>query len=80
VQAEANGTGGIQNPRLVHDELAVNPTRGADPTAAELGEGNSTVYVSDGSADVTGDDGDVILAVNSGGAVKTTTLADFSAL
>jgi hypothetical protein len=80
VQAEANGTGGIQNPRLVHDELAVNPTRGADPTAAELGEGNSAVYVSDGSGDVTGDDGDVILAVNSGGTVKTTTLADFSAL
>jgi len=80
VQAEANGTGGIQNPRLVHEELAVNPTRGADPTAAELGEGNSAVYVSDGSADVTGDDGDVILAVNSGGTVKTTTLADFSTL
>ena len=38
------------------------------------------IYVSDGSADVTGDDGDVILAVNSGGTTKTKILADFSAL
>lgn len=56
------------------------PTRGSDPGTAELNDGQTCIYVSDGSADVTGDDGDVILAVNSGGTIKTKILADFSAL
>jgi len=53
------------------------PTLSSDPW---LAEGTTKIYVSDGSADVTGDDGDVILAVNSGGTTKTKILADFSAL
>lgn len=59
---------------------AVHTQRSSDPGTSEIGDGEATIYVSDGTAQVTGDDGDVILAVNSGGTVKTTTLADFSAL
>jgi len=56
------------------------PTRGSDPGTSILTDGETAIYVSDGTADVTGDDGDVILAVNSGGTIKTKILADFSAL
>lgn len=60
------------------------PTKEIDPAAGtgdgQLPEGQTTIYVSDGSAGVTGADGDVIVAVNSGGTIKTKILADFSAL
>jgi len=75
---------GINNAQIPELFLSKNrityETLSSDPTTSELAEGRCMVYVSDGSAGATGDDGDVILAINSGGTVKTTTLADYSAL
>jgi hypothetical protein len=48
----------------------------ADPT--DPAEGMAVLWMSDGTG--SGDDGDVILKITAGGATKSTTLADFSAL
>ena len=48
----------------------------ADP--ANPAEGMAVIWMSDGTG--SGDDGDVFLKITAGGATRTATLADFSAL
>lgn len=55
------------------------PGRSSDPSNTELADGKSILYQSDGSAGVTGSDGDLILATNQGGSVKTFNLHEFAA-
>jgi len=52
--------------------------RGVDVTTSELQDGRVATYISDGTADVTGDAGDLIYAVNDGGTIKTSVIAAVS--
>lgn len=58
---------------------AIVTEQGADPGSGTLGDGEATLYTSDGTADATGADRDVILAGSNGTTVKTLTLLDYSA-
>lgn len=69
----------FQGPATFADDAKLT-TRASDPGTGALGDGKTMIYVSDGTTDVTGADGDVVVAVNSGGTIKTKILADFSAL
>ena len=50
--------------------------KSADP--ANPPEGSYTIWMSDGTG--TGDDGDILIKITAGGATKTATLVDFSAV
>jgi len=50
--------------------------KSADPP--DPAEGYCVIWMSDGTG--TGDDGDIMVKIQAGGVVKTTTLIDFSAL
>jgi hypothetical protein len=47
-----------------------------DPSTTELGAGNSMVYTSDGASGTTGAAGDLVYAVNDGGTIKTSVIAE----
>lgn len=48
--------------------------KGADPTTADLEDGDGMMYISDGSGDITGAEGDLVWATNDNGTVKTLVL------
>jgi len=48
---------------------AIMPTRTSDPGTDELDKGEAMIFISSGGG--TGSDGDVIVAANDGGSIKT---------
>jgi hypothetical protein len=69
------GTTGPDTKLDVNGALTIRE-KSADP--ADPDEGSFVMWMSDGTG--TGDDGDILIKIQAGGVVKTTTLVDFSAI
>lgn len=60
-------------------DLIIGPKRSSDPADGnpedgDLAQGTGMIFISDGSAGVTGDDNDVVVAINNGGTINTAVL------
>lgn len=66
------------NPVLDVTDMGYGAQRSSDPGTGDLDDGESMTYISDGTAGVTGAEGDLVWATNDGGSIKTLVLGAVS--